>query len=161
MGLEPAIVLPVFTEITDRPHRFFDILPENWKEDLVPVWPEYQSTSGIYALVQHNRIIGGGIVFRKAPPDVKPYEALANQLFDYGLLYFGFLWIVPDQRGRNYGSLWIKELKKKLKGQAFWLAVEELGLVRFYEKNSFRAYREVLVEDRKEWLMIPVESDLL
>lgn len=94
-----------FIEVTNTPNIFFDILPADWSEGIAPVWTAYSSTSRIFCLKMNGQIVGGGIVFRTIAPDTLD-EALAQTLYDDGLLYIGFLWISEEFRGCNLGSMW-------------------------------------------------------
>jgi diamine N-acetyltransferase len=155
MGMGSAMISPQFIDSTEKPNSFFNILPENWKVEITPFWEDYKNSSIIYTLEIEEMVIGGGIVFSKVSPDSQAYKRDAQQLFQRGLLYFGFLWINPEHRGNDFGSVWISELKRFHPKKKFWLSIEEEGLKKFYEKNDFKTFKEVSLPSIKEWIMVP------
>lgn len=146
---------PRFVDLTNQPHRFFNILPKDWQEDIVPFWKDYQSSSSIYGIELQQEIVGGGIVFKQVAPDVQHYKEEAEKLLNMNLLYFAFLWLDPVLRGKNLGSWWISQLKEHYKPTDFWLSVEDAGLLDFYQRNGFKVYKEILIDQKKEWILIP------
>jgi GNAT superfamily N-acetyltransferase len=151
MVMEPVVT---FTDCTAQLQRFFALLPDDWAIDIQPCWNDYADSSRIYALAIAQKLIGGGIVFSKPAPDTLAYVELAQTMFDRGYLYFGFLWIDPHHRGHDYGGLWLRELRRSYPGQAFWLAIEDPGLRRFYERNGFSVDQELQNNGQTEWIMI-------
>lgn len=133
-------------------HLFFDLLPSDWQDEILPHWNQYKNSSNIYCLEENNKIIGGGIVFSKCPPDITYYQEEAKQWFDNGYLYLGFIWIVKEKRNMNLGSFWLDELKKQNPNQNYWLMTEEEHLHRFYQKNKFILKKTILNDQSQEWL---------
>ena len=152
--LEPALI-----DLTKDPSSFFALLPEDWRNDIYPEWPNYENNSKIFGVKLEHEIVGGGIVFGKISPDTQAYALEAQKLFEAGMHYFGFLWIDPVHRGKELGSYWIGEVKKKIQ-KPLWLSIEEKGLQPFYERNGFKIYKTVHVDEITEWMMISKESDL-
>lgn len=152
--MESALKDLIFTERTSEPDRFFEILPEDWLEGIVPFWNEYQDSSQIFTLEIEYLVIGGGITFSKPAPDTLAYENVAQEFFNENRLYFGFLWLNPSYRGNDLGSVWIKNLRLRFPNRKFWLAIEDLGLSNFYQKNGFNILKKVEASDTIEWIMI-------
>ena len=142
----------VFKHLTDNLHLFFDLLPSDWQNEIVPHWNQYKNSSSIYCIEEDNKIIGGGIVFSKCPPDIEYYKEEAKQWFDNGYLYLGFIWIAEDKRNKNLGSFWLDELKKRDPNQNYWLMTEEKHLHRFYQKNEFSLMKTIINDQSQEWL---------
>jgi diamine N-acetyltransferase len=143
-----------FNDTTAQPERFFDILPADWQEEIVPFWPAYRQTARIYTLETEPEILGGGIVFASVSPDTKWYEQEAQSWFDKKYLYIGFLWIAEKHRGKSLGSKWLSELRKLFPRQKFWLSIEEAGLMDFYKKNGFRIVKRIHRDEGEEWIMV-------
>jgi len=152
--MEPTIRPPVFAERTGEPGRFFRILPKEWRNGIAPHWVQYQDTSRIFTLEIGHKVVGGGITFLKPAPDTLTYRHIAGQLFKNDRIYLGFLWIDPLYRGNDLGSYWIKNLRLKFPHKKFWLAIEDKGLLAFYQKNQFKIHIEIEVDGSKEWIMI-------
>lgn len=151
---------PLFVDLTDQPFRFFNILPKDWQEDIVPFWGDYQSSSHVHGIELQHEIVGGGIVFKQVAPDVQHYKDEAEKLLNLNLLYFAFLWVDPEMRGKNLGSWWISRLKEHYSPTTFWLSIEDVGLLDFYQRNNFKVYKEILIEHKKEWILIPSDFTL-
>ncbi|MGJ8592982.1 MAG: GNAT family N-acetyltransferase [Aquaticitalea sp.] len=143
-----------FQKLVSNPFDFFELLPQDWQDGIVPHWKNYKDDSIIYVIVENGEIIGGGIVFSTCPPDIRYYEKEAQQLFDNGYLYLGYIWIAEHKRNLNLGSFWLNELKKTNPGQNYWLLIEEEHLHRFYQKNDFNMERMITNLDHLEWLYI-------
>lgn len=141
-------------DVTRIPDRFFDILPEDWQEDIKPIWNQYESSSHIYLWEDEGKIAGGGIVFSKTTPDMMYAREIAEKWFAKGYLYIGFLWVNPEKRGQHLGSLWLKKLYKNFPDQKYWLTIEDFGLEHFYERNGFRIEKELVNENKIEKLMV-------
>lgn len=142
-----------FLEVTKKADVFFEILPPDWQESIVPYWSDYQNSSRIFVLKKHAKVLGGGIVFSKVSPDTLFYEDIAKGWFHKGYLYIAFLFIAESERGQGLGSLWLKELFKQMPKQSFWLSIEEYGLHKFYEENGFVIDSEIGGEYGQEWIM--------
>lgn len=139
-------------EKLEKPEEFFNLLPEDWKEGLVPVWGQYADSSEIWVLKEKDTIIAGGIVFSVMPPDLYAFLSEAKALLDRGSRYLGFIWVVPEQRGRGLGSAWLKALFAHYPKVSFWLTIEEEGLKHFYRQNGFmlKGYHK----EPEEWLFV-------
>lgn len=144
----------IFRKLKNNPQLFFEILPQDWQEEIVPFWDDYKNDAKIYIIENSNTIIGGGIVFHKSPPDFEYFETEATTLFNNGYLYLGFIWIDAQQRNRNLGSFWLNQLKAQNVQQKYFLLTEEDYLQHFYEKNSFSRIKSVQNQDHAEWLYL-------
>ena len=122
---------------TAKAHLFFDTLPNDWQEVIVPYWDDLKASTQIYVLIEDDSIVAGGMVFSKCPPDMMYYEKKASKLFEQGYLYLGFIFVDPSKRNRNLGSLWLEKIKEKFPHNGFWLAIEDENLDKFYRRNGF------------------------
>ena len=141
-------------ETTSEPSLFFDLLPPDWQDEIVPYWPDYQATSQIFILLNEDEKLGGGIVFSNGSPDTVAYQKEAQKWFDKGYLYIAFFFILEKYRGQHLGSEWLRQLFNRFPGQPFWLAIEDHELLGFYEKNGFEKVKEVDGQYGKEWIMV-------
>lgn len=143
-----------FKETTDKPERFFSILPADWQESIVPFWTTYEQTARIFVLESATEVVGGGIVFSTVSPDCQPaFQAEAQQWFDQGYLYIGFLWIAEQHRDKQLGSKWLRNLFSLMPDQSFWLSIDELKLASFYKRNGFELIKQVELDYYPEWVM--------
>jgi hypothetical protein len=150
-----------FLKILDtNQHLFFDILPKDWQDAIIPFWDACKDTAIIYVFEEKGNIIAGGIVFSTCPPDLLHYKKEAQQWFDKGYLYIGFLFVTELKRNHNLGTIWLQQLKSFAPGQKFWLLIEEDYLHHFYKKNEFHLYQTLPHNDQTEWLYIyePISS---
>lgn len=145
---------PSFREITEEPERFFSILPADWQEGIMPQWSAYAHSAKIFILETPTEILGGGIVFSSPSPDCQPsYLLEAQEWFDKGYLYVGFVWISERHRDKQFGSKWLQQLFKKMPAQNFWLTIEDVKLSSFYQRNGFELIKEVALDFFPEWVM--------
>lgn len=141
-----------FKHLSKNTNSFFNCLPQDWQDEIVPFWNAYQDTSKIYTLQENDQIIGGGIVFSTPPPDIDYFKEEAQEWFSNGFLYIGFLWIDEDKRNNNLGSFWLDELKRNHPEQNYWLLIEEERLHRFYQRNGFILNKTISHDEHPEWL---------
>lgn len=139
-----------FKNYTTKAHVFFEMLPSDWKDNIVPFWNDLKSTTQLFVLIENETIIGGGLVFSKCPPDLMYYEKEANKWFDKGYLYLGFIFVDEKQRNRSLGSLWLGNIKKQYPKTGFWLAIEDENLHKFYDKNGFEKVATIKNLDLQE-----------
>lgn len=138
-----------------NPNDFFAILPEDWRCLIAPYWDKYKATSTIYVLENNDEILGGGIVFASSSPDMTNFEKTHGKVyFDLDYVYIGFLWVVPEYRGKELGSKWLSLLKQQNKNQSYWLTIEDEKLKDFYKRNGFECVAESDSTTTKEWLLI-------
>ncbi|MFP5471539.1 MAG: GNAT family N-acetyltransferase [Bacteroidia bacterium] len=142
-----------FLDATKTPEVFFSILPKDWQKEIIPHWSNYTSTAKIYVLKQHNKILGGGIVFSTVSPDTMAYKELAQTYFDKGYLYLAFIYVDEKLRGKNLGSIWLQNSLKTYPNQKFWLTIEDISLKSFYEKNGFELTQKISLPDWDEWVI--------
>lgn len=144
-----------FKETTDKPERFFDILPLDWQEGITPFWAAYQHTARIFVLETTSEVVGGGIIFSTVSPDCQPaYRSEAQTWFDLGYLYIGYLWISEQHRDKQLGTKWLKHLYAHMPKQSFWLSIDELRLSSFYIRNGFELLKKVELDYYPEWVMV-------
>jgi len=139
-----------FKNYTSKPHLFFEMLPSDWKDNIVPFWNDLKSTTQLFVLIENETIIGGGLVFSKCPPDLMYYEKEANKWFEKGYLYLGFIFVDERQRNRSLGSLWLQNIKIQYPKTGFWLAIEDENLHKFYYKNGFEKVETIKNNDSQE-----------
>lgn len=133
---------------------FFNILPLDWQEGIVPFWSDLKATTSCYILEEKNQIIAGGLVFSSCPPDMKYAEKEVNFWFQNAYLYVGFIYVIPEKRGQNLGSFWLQNLKKKYPHQKYWLTIEDLTLDSFYTKNGFKRIKSIFNEGIEEVIYV-------
>ncbi|PJB15824.1 MAG: hypothetical protein CO118_02090 [Flavobacteriales bacterium CG_4_9_14_3_um_filter_32_8] len=143
-----------FIDLTDNPTLFFDILTSDWRNGIEPFWKEYATTSTIYCLVENKQIIAGAILFSTVSPDTKGYHKIAQHWLDKDYLYLAFVFVAENRRSEGLGSLLITKIKEKLPIQKFWLAIEDHGLLNFYNLLGFQFAQKVQNEDVEEWILV-------
>jgi hypothetical protein len=141
-----------FSNATDNPEQFFNILPDDWKALIEPYWDNYKNAAKIYVLKEDEEVVAGGLVFSKSLPDMSDFERSLQHLFKEGYLYIGFIWVPLDKRNRQLASQWLTLLKNQDPKQKYWLTIEEAWLKHFYEKNGFKLIKESNKAADKEWL---------
>lgn len=144
----------IFKELKNNPQCFFDILPEDWQDEIAPFWEDYKNDAKIYIIEDQNDIIGGGIAFHKSPPHFEYFETEAKTFFNNGYLYLGFIWIQENHRHKNLGSFWLNQLKAQNSQHSFFLLTEEEHLKHFYIKNGFQYIKSVQNQDITECLFV-------
>ena len=132
---------------------FFQLLPTDWKNSILPFWDNYVDNSSIYLLFDNDKIIAGGIVFHSCSPDMMYNELEAKKWFDNDYLYLGFIWVVEEYRNKKIGSKWLQALMKKFPTQKFWLTIDEENLAFFYIKNGFKLIKSLKNGNDDEWLL--------
>ena len=144
-----------FKECTGTPQSFFNILPQDWHENIVPYWIDCQHTARIFILKSDTKVLGGGIVFTSVSPDTHPdYKATAQAWFDEGYLYIGFLWFHEQHRNKQLGSKWLQHVFSIFPNHKFWLTIDEYRLAAFYMRHGFRLVEKIELNDYPEWIMI-------
>jgi GNAT superfamily N-acetyltransferase len=132
---------------------FFQLLPTDWNNSILPFWDNYVDNSSIYLLFDNDKIVAGGIVFHSCSPDMMYNELEAKKWFDNDYLYLGFIWVVEEYRNKKIGSKWLQALMKKFPTQKFWLTIDEENLASFYIKNEFKLIKSLKNGDDTEWLL--------
>lgn len=170
MGMEPVVVAnraleksidmpqtaenPIqLVDLSDEPERFFELLPADWAIELAPYWPEYRGQAQIYGLVEAGQVIAGGVVFMTVTRDIMAYGTAAKGWLDRGYRYIGFLFVAENRRKEGLGSRWLRELQARTPAQAYWLAIDDHGLLSFYQKLGFRLAEKVWNVDTEEWIL--------
>ncbi len=141
-----------FSNATDNPEQFFNILPQDWQVLIVPYWESYKDAAKIYVLKENKEVVAGGLVFSISLPDMSDFERAQQHLFSEGYLYIGFIWVPEHKRNQQLASQWLTLLKNKNPNQKYWLTIEEAWLKHFYEKNGFVLVEESTDAENKEWL---------
>lgn len=139
-------------ELCKNCNGFFEILPLDWKETILPFWDELKASTKGHILVENSKIIAGGLVFSKCPPDMLYAKEEANEWFNKGYLYVGFIYVIEERRHQNLGSIWLDNLKKTDVKQKYWLTIENLKLHAFYVKNGFKKIKKLPNGKEQEWL---------
>ena len=132
---------------TAKAHLFFDMLPKDWQDTIVPFWEGLKATTQLFVLVENDAILAGGLMFSKCPPDMMYYENEAKEWFNKDYLYLGFIYVEEKQRNRNLGSLWLDNIKNLRPNRGFWLAIEDENLHKFYDRNGFEKVATILNQD--------------
>lgn len=143
-----------FRELITFPSQFFEILPQDWQDEIVPFWNDYKSDAKIYIIEHQTTLIGGGIVFYKSPPNFEYFEIEAKRLFHEGYVYLGFIWIAENHRNKNLGSFWLKQLQQESLEKKYFLLTEEEHLHHFYVKNGFSRIKSVKNQNHLEWVYL-------
>lgn len=142
-----------FKEISATSELFFELLPDDWRSEVAPVWPQLCASTQIYGVFEQTQIIAGGIVFAEVSPDMQYAASYARQWHQQGYKYIGFVWVHPLFRGLKIGSFWLRQLFVNQPRQKFWLTVEEHGLIDFYQKNGFTLQQALQNADTTEWVL--------
>lgn len=133
---------------------FFDILPLDWQEIIVPHWENFKKNAKIYILEDNNEICAGGIIFSSNLPEMEDYSDEAHYWYSKKYLYIGYVWVPIPKRNKNYGTLWFKNLIALDKDQHYWLTIEDNGLRYFYEKIGFTYVKTLQCKDVNEELLV-------
>ena len=131
-----------FKEILNPTVEFFDFLPLEWQQELLPQWPALLKSANVYGLFRDNaqeNLITMGIVFSQDLPQLTPYEKTIKNLLS-GYSYIGYVYTLPEFRGKGYASQWFSGLKTHYPKHNFWLTIEEPALADFYQKNNFEIF---------------------
>lgn len=139
---------------TDNPIQFFNLLPRDWREFIVPFWNDLKIYGNLFVLIENNRVLAGGLVFTKCPPDMKYYEQEANELFKKGYLYLGYIFVDETQRHRHLGSSWLDKIKEEFPERGLWLSIEDENLHKFYYKNGFKRVATAMNGDTEEGIYV-------
>jgi ribosomal protein S18 acetylase RimI-like enzyme len=143
---------PSLVELKNNEHLFFDILPADWQENILPFWNDHKTNSEVFAFLEDNTVIAGGILFNSMPPDLTSNNTELQQWFDKGYLYIGFLWVAEHKRNQKLGSLWLEKIKSLMPKQKFWLVIEDENLSKFYEKHNFTKEQTIINQNTIEWV---------
>jgi diamine N-acetyltransferase len=141
-------------EVCGNCSEFFKILPLDWLESILPHWETINETTKGYLLVENQKIISGGLVFSKCPPDMLYAIDEANHWIKNGYLYLGFIYVIEERRHQNLGSIWLNSLKQMHPNQKYWLTIEDLKLDTFYKKNDFKKVKTLFNDNQEEWLYV-------
>lgn len=141
-------------EVSEQPGLFFNLLPDDWREEIEPVWNNYHQSARIFNLVSDKKHLGGGIVFSTVSPDMMFASDVAEEWFAKGYLYLGYIYIVKKKRGEGFGSQWLRLIIQSMPGQKFWLTIEDFNLMYFYIQNGFVLTGELNHGKQNEWVMV-------
>ena len=140
--------------ITTKATDFFNMLPVDWQESIVPHWKNLKKNATIYLLEDKDEICAGGIVFSTNIPEMEGYSDEADYWYFKNYLYIGYVWVPISKRNKNYGTLWFNNLIALDKNQHYWLTIEDKKLRYFYEKIGFTYVKTLLCKDIKEELFV-------
>lgn len=138
-----------FNKVTQPPISFFDFLPEDWKEELLPQWDNLRSSSEVYTITIDCELICMGIVFKEVLPKLSLAEKRVQKMF-VNYSYIGYLYTLPKYRGQGFATKWFEFIKKQDPKRNFWLAIEESILIEFYSKHGFKKYDQSTNNDHAQ-----------
>lgn len=141
-----------FKELNHLPHLFFNLLPYEWKETLVPYWPQYTSSATILGTYVNQRLVGGGIIFKQPTLETVNYP-MAETYFNFGCPYIGYLWVSEPFRHLGLGSAWLDEVAQRHQKTGTWLSIEENQLLDFYQRNGYQLDHHLVNADTEEWIL--------
>ncbi|MCL5244556.1 GNAT family N-acetyltransferase [Cellulophaga sp. 20_2_10] len=127
----------MFIDITNNPIPFFNLLPKDWADGLVPHWNLLRNNATVFVLKNDAEICAGGIIFSSITPEMDSCKQEALYYFSKNYLYVGYVWVPENKRKQNYGSQWFKELFRADKNKHYWLVTEDKMLRKFYKKIGF------------------------
>ena len=131
----------VFFKSIANSTSFISLLPADWLVALRSYLPLVENNAQAYGLYQAGELVAGGVVFLEELKESTSFEKEhAPYMFKACGPYIGFVWVLPERRGEQLGSLWFNELFKTFPNQGFWLSIEEAGLKTFYEKIGFKVF---------------------
>jgi diamine N-acetyltransferase len=142
-----------FAGLNNNPDLFFNILPDDWRESIQPVWKNYISTSEIMVVILNKEIIAGGIIFSSVSPDILNNKNIAEQWLNRGYKYLAYLFVNTKYQKLGIGTFWLKEVFKKFPSQKFFLTIEDFILIDFYQSNNFKLISEIETQEGKNWLL--------
>lgn len=149
------ILKPYTVRVITKEDDFFQLLPELWKDCLLPYWDDYRDATHILGIYKEDELLGGGLIFTKPAPDTSPYLEYANSLFARGYLYIGFLWINEQHRRKGLGKEWLEGARMLFPENRFWLAIEEEDLKPFYNQNGFSHAKTIHhSDDCVDWIFL-------
>ena len=148
------IPISEIVDISDEPHLFFDILPEDWKSEISSNWNEFAPVVKVIGIRLKGQIIGGGLVFSDYTSETDSYPLVAQHYFNNNFLYIGYLWVAPDFRRQNQGDYWLNKVFCMFSDHPFWLSIEEVGLSKFYLRNQFTLEREMMFDGKTDWIYV-------
>jgi len=148
----------IFTEL-NKAEDFFNILPDDWRNELKSTWDQINLKSQIYCLIDDNKIVAGGIVLETCPTDLLSIKDKFHCYLQNNYLYIGYLWVIPNQRGKDLGTTWLSHVKTIQDQSRLWLTIEDKNLKSFYEKNGFKLVESYQIQNKTEWLLVYDESE--
>ncbi|PIQ49919.1 MAG: hypothetical protein COW03_02740 [Cytophagales bacterium CG12_big_fil_rev_8_21_14_0_65_40_12] len=140
--------------LSENPSAFFELLPIDWQESLLPAWDELAPVSEVMGMVCDEVLIGGGILISSHSQETDSYSDLAEFYYASGHLYIGYLWVAESHRGQNLGAFWLKEVENHFPQNSFWLSIIDPALGAFYERNGFKLTQALDLETGKEWVYV-------
>lgn len=138
--------------LSENPSVFFDLLPSDWQESLLPAWDELAPISEVLGIMCDEVLIGGGILISSHSQETDGYSDLAEVYYTSSHLYIGYLWVAESHRGQNLGAFWLKEVANLFPQNSFWLSIVDPALGAFYERNGFKLTHALDLKTGKEWV---------
>lgn len=154
--LQSALKLVNYTE---DPEYFFRRLPASWAKEARLIWPDISADSYILVLQEGESFRGGGIVSKAIFPDMQQYRDRATEWYSRQYFYIGYLFVPSKFRSHGYGSIWLREIRKAVPARGFWLSIEKIGLLRFYNQSGFHLEQIVHKGKNTEWLLVSPRED--
>lgn len=136
-----------FMQWQGAPDQFLAAMPEEWRADFRLYLESCADRMELFVITDNGQIIAGGIVMNGLPPEMKRFEKDIKHYIEKGYLYIGFLFVATEYRKQNIGSTWLRHITEAFDTQGFWLTVEDVGLIEFYEKNGF-GWKGTLTQDQ-------------
>ncbi len=146
--------MPVLKNITNNPTLFFEILPEDWQESIIPHWSILKDSTQVFVLEEHQEICAGGIIFSSVFHEMDGYKEEAKHWFSKDYLYLGYIWVPLEKRNNNYGSTWMNNLLHLDRQQKYWLTTEDKSLKYFYKKIGFSYIKTLRFNGVEEELFV-------
>jgi GNAT superfamily N-acetyltransferase len=142
------------TDYTEQADEFFQILPKDWQEQIVPYWNTYKQQTRVYVWLEGGQLIGGGLVFDNLSPDMEIHRNLLQKYLKPHMKYLGFIWINDSYRSQGLGKKWLQEIFVQHPQNGFWLSIEDENLKYFYSKLGFSVVEKLSHSDNEEWIML-------
>lgn len=144
----------ILTDYTEQADQFFQILPKDWQDQIVPYWNTYKQQTRVYVWLEDGQLIGGGLVFDNLSPDMEIHRSLLQKYLQPHIKYLGFIWINDSYRSQGLGKKWLQEIFAQYPKNGFWLSIEDENLKYFYGKLGFSVVEKLTHSDNEEWIML-------
>jgi GNAT superfamily N-acetyltransferase len=138
----------------DSADRFFEMLPLDWQEGIVPYWEKYKNETNVFCWIDSSKkVIGGGLIFDELSPDMEMHRSKLCKYLTSDSKYLGFIWIDENYRSMGLGKKWLENVIEYYPQYHLWLSIEEESLKNFYQKLGFEVTDHLLSKDSEEWMM--------
>jgi len=141
-------------EYTEKADEFFQILPRDWQDQIMPHWSTYKEQTRIYVWLEEGKLIGGGLVFDELSPDMEIHRSQLQKFIQPHMKYLGFIWIINQYRSQGLGKKWLQKILEQYPHCGFWLSIEDENLNHFYKKMGFSIVEKITHLGNEEWIML-------